>query len=125
MVIVLGMNTLDRLGQNGDYIAIATDIVVVGGLTEASDASSNEAFDGEGLVAATARAVDDQELHGLVLERLQILIHFTRILKCHTALDGDGAEDRGDYGGNEFKHLHNGVPICFNHNSHSFLVSII
>ena len=97
---------------------------MVGGLAEASDASGHETFDGERLVAATARAVDNQELHGLVLERLQILIHLTRILKCHTALDGDGAEDRGDHGGNELQHLHNGAPICFNHNSHSFLVSI-
>ena len=33
------------------------------------------------------------------------------------ALDGDGAEDRGDYRSEEFQYLDNGGPIDFNHNS--------
>ena len=78
MVVVLGMNTLDCLGQNGDYIAIALHIVVIGGLAKAGFASRNETLNRERLVAATARAVNDEELHGLVLKRLQILIHFRK-----------------------------------------------
>ena len=52
VVVVLGMSALDILGQNGKHLTIATDIVVVTGLTEAGIACGNEAFNSEGLVAA-------------------------------------------------------------------------
>lgn len=43
-VVVAGMSPTDVLGENGDYIAIQTDVVVVGGLAEAAVACGNQGF---------------------------------------------------------------------------------
>ena len=37
-----------------------------------------------------------------------------------TALDGDGAGDRGNYCGTEFQYLNNGFPFNFYHTSNIF-----
>ena len=76
LVIVLGMGTLHILGQNRIDFAIAMYIVVVAGLAEAGIACGNKAFDREGLIAATAGAVNDQKLHVLMFEGFQRLCHF-------------------------------------------------
>ncbi len=55
------MGTLDGLGEDGNDGTVAPHIVVIGGLPEAGHASGNETLDGEGTVAATAGAVDDQQ----------------------------------------------------------------
>ena len=67
-VVVAGMGTLDSLGQNWDYFAIATDIVVIAGLAKAGIARGNEPLHCKGLVAATAGAVDNEEFYGLMFE---------------------------------------------------------
>ena len=78
VVVVPGMDALDRFGQNGDDIAIAPNVVVVTGLAETGVACGDEAFDGEGAVGATAGAVNDEEFHSLVLQGFQSLVHFTQ-----------------------------------------------
>ena len=52
LVVVDGMSTTDILWENRDNGAIATDVVVIGGLAEAGLASRNQAFDAERAVAA-------------------------------------------------------------------------
>ena len=52
MVVVAGVGSTDILGENRDNGAIATDVVVIGGLAEAGNASRNQAFDTERAVAA-------------------------------------------------------------------------
>ena len=76
VVVVLGMGTTDIFWQNRIDFAIATHIVVVTGLAKAGIACGNKPFERERLVAATARAVNDQKLHVLMLERFQRLCHF-------------------------------------------------
>ena len=76
VVVMTGMNTLDGLWQQGNHVAIHLDVVVIGGLAEAGIARGNEACDGEGLIAAAAGAVDNQQLHVLRFEGLQIFVHF-------------------------------------------------
>ena len=44
-VVMAGMSATDILGENGDNGTVATDVVVIGGLAEASIASSDQAFD--------------------------------------------------------------------------------
>ena len=67
-VVASGMNTSNGLGQDGNNVAIATDIVVVGGLTEAGFARSNQFLDRELAVAARSGAVDDEEFHVVVIK---------------------------------------------------------
>ena len=59
MVVVAGVNALDSLGKDGNHIAIASDIVVIGGLAETGIACGYEASDSEGLVAAGTGAMND------------------------------------------------------------------
>lgn len=63
VVVVLGMSALDILGQDGDGVAIATNVVMVGGLAKAGFACGNKAFDCKRLIAATAGAVNQEDLH--------------------------------------------------------------
>lgn len=69
-VVVAGMGPTDVLGENGDYLAIHTDVVVVGGLAEAADACGNQGFNTEGACDLGRTAVNDQEFHVLALKRL-------------------------------------------------------
>ena len=59
MVVVAGMSSTDILRENGDNGAVATDVVVIGGLAEAGNASRNQAFDTERAVAAGRRTMYD------------------------------------------------------------------
>ena len=45
IVEAYGMNALDALGQNGDHIAIALNVIVVRGLAETLFAGVDETFD--------------------------------------------------------------------------------
>ena len=63
VVVAYGMDALDTLGQNRDDGAVALNIIVVRGLTEALVASVNEAFDCKRLVAAGTGAVKHEVLH--------------------------------------------------------------
>lgn len=69
-VVVAGMSPADVLGENGYYLAIQTDVVVVGGLAEAADACGNQGFDAERACDLGRTAVNDQEFHVLALKRL-------------------------------------------------------
>ena len=60
VVVMTGMCPTDRLRQNGNHVAIASDIVVVRRLSETCIACSNEACNSEGLVAARTGTVDYQ-----------------------------------------------------------------
>jgi hypothetical protein len=61
MVVVLGMNALDRLRQEWNDIAVASDIVVITALAVLGLATGNQVFRAEGPVAFGRRAVDDQQ----------------------------------------------------------------
>ena len=58
-IVVAGMSTTDILRKNRDDGTIATDVVVVGGLAEAGDASGYQGFDAERAVAAGRRTMYD------------------------------------------------------------------
>ena len=58
-VVVAGMSPTDILWENGDDGAVATDIIMIGGLAEAGHASRNQVFDAERPVAAGCAAVND------------------------------------------------------------------
>jgi hypothetical protein len=61
MVVVLGMNALDRLRQKRNDIAVASDIVVVAALAVLGLATGNQVFRAERSVAFGGCAVDDQQ----------------------------------------------------------------
>jgi hypothetical protein len=58
LVVVDGMSTTDILWENRDNGAIATDVVMIGGLAEAGHASCDQAFDAERAIAAGRRTMD-------------------------------------------------------------------
>ena len=58
-VVVAGMSPTDVLGENGDYLAIKTDVVVVGGLAEAGVSCRNQGFDAERATYLSRTAVND------------------------------------------------------------------
>ena len=64
-VIAPGMDTLNRLGQQGDNSPVITDIVVVAALTVLGFAASYQFLNAEGLVAPVGHTVDDNVLNGL------------------------------------------------------------
>ena len=63
-----GMSTTDILRENGDNGAVATDVVVIGGLAEAGLASRNQAFDAERAVAAGCAAVNNQQFDCILFQ---------------------------------------------------------
>ena len=63
MVVVAGMSSTDILRENGDNGAVATDVVVIGGLAEASIACGYQGFDAEGAIAAGRATVNDQQFN--------------------------------------------------------------
>ena len=60
VVVVTGMNALDCLGQQGNNIAIAADIVVVGTLAILGLTAGYQVLDAERAVALCCCAVDHQ-----------------------------------------------------------------
>ena len=75
IVVVTGMNALDVLGQQRDDVTIATDIIVVAALTIFGFATCNQCFYAERAVALVGYAVDYEQFHCVVMERLQFLVH--------------------------------------------------
>ena len=81
-----GMDALDGLGEDGNDSAVAPHIVVIGGLPEAGHASGNETLDGEGTIAATAGAVDDEELDVGMMQCLHLFVFYNLRLEIQKNL---------------------------------------
>ena len=64
VVVVTGMNALNGLGQQGNDIAIAADIVVVRTLAILGLTAGYQVLDTERAVARVCHAMDDEELYG-------------------------------------------------------------
>ena len=64
-VIALGMDTLNRLWQQGDNCPVITNIVVVATLPVLVNTTFYQFFHAEGLVAPVSHAVNDDVLNGL------------------------------------------------------------
>jgi hypothetical protein len=64
-VIATGMDTLNRLWQQGDNCPVITDIVVVATLTVLVNTTFYQFFHAEGLVAPVSHTVNDNVLNGL------------------------------------------------------------
>jgi hypothetical protein len=64
-VIALGMDSLNRLRQQGDNCPVITDIVVIAALTVLFYATVNQLFHTEGLVAPVSHTVNNNVLNGL------------------------------------------------------------
>ena len=60
-VVVAGMSPTDILRENGDYVAVTTDIIMIGGLAETGHACGDQVVDAEGLVAARGAAVNNEQ----------------------------------------------------------------
>ena len=60
-VVVAGMSPTDILRENGDDGTVTTDIIMIGRLTEAGHACSDQVVDAEGLVAARGAAVNNEQ----------------------------------------------------------------
>ena len=121
-----GMDALDGLGQQGDDIAIAADIIMVRALTILGLAAGDEVLDTEWLVAAVGHAVDDEEFNGFQglhfsNTNFTNITNFTELRKHglepvgSARLNGHGAEDRGDDCCEEFKDFSNVGPVYFDH----------
>ena len=65
-VVVTGMGSTYILGQDRYDGTVATDIIMIGGLAEASDARSNQRFHAEGPIAAGGATVNHKEFHGIM-----------------------------------------------------------
>ena len=65
-VVVTGMGSTDVLGEDRHDGTVATDIIMIGGLAEASDARGNQRFHAEGPVAARGATVNHKEFHGIM-----------------------------------------------------------
>ena len=61
VVVVPGVNALDSLGQKGNDITIAADIVVIGALAVLGFAAGNQVFHTERAVALGCRTMDNQQ----------------------------------------------------------------
>ena len=62
-VIASGMDTLNRLWQQGDNCPVITDIVVVAALTVLGFAAGYQFLNAEGLVAPVGHTVDDEQFY--------------------------------------------------------------
>jgi hypothetical protein len=71
-VVVAGMSPTDVLGENGYYLAIHTDIIMIGGLAEAGIARGDEGFDTERSSNLSGAAVNDEEFHCIVVKMNQL-----------------------------------------------------
>ena len=85
-VVVTGMSTTDILRKDGDDGAVATDVVVIGGLAEAGFACGDQRFGAEWPVVARGTAVNNQQLNCVVLK----FFHHTNGLGIHAALHEEG-----------------------------------
>ena len=62
-VVTLHMDALDALREQGDDVAIASHVPVIGHLTPLLLSTVNQRFHAEGAVAAVSHAVHDEILH--------------------------------------------------------------
>ena len=60
-VVMTGMSTTDIFRENRDDGSIATDIIMIGGLAEASLASRNQVFDAKRAIAAGRATVYNEQ----------------------------------------------------------------
>ena len=63
-----GMSTTDILRENRDNGAVATDVVVIGGLAEAGHACGYQGFGAEGAIAAGGAAVNNEQFDCIMLK---------------------------------------------------------
>jgi len=110
MVVVTGVNALNRLWQQRDDVAIAQDVVVIRALSVLGFACSDEGFNAERAVAFRCTAVDDKQLHIGVLQRFQCFAHRGSALKqgWHTRLNSDCTKDGSYDCSNDLEDLFNG-----------------
>lgn len=118
-VVLPGMGTGHLLGTAYMQLAVAGDIVVVAAGGEApGPVTGLEGLEGETLVAACGRAVDDDQMdrsHGLEHR----MWHSDRLFLKNVllasggdaALDSDGSKNTCNNGCNEFQHFYNFTPI--------------
>ena len=109
-VVMAGMNTMDVLRENRDNGAVAKNVIVIGGLTEAGHASRNQVFDAERAVAAGRTTMNNQQFNCIMLK----FFHKANELSVHTALNDVRTENRCDDGCDDLKDLFYSIP--FNHN---------
>ena len=62
-VVTLHMDAMDALREQGDDVAIASHVPVIGHLTPLLLSTVNQRFHAEGAVAAVSHAVHDEILH--------------------------------------------------------------
>ena len=122
VVVVAGMNALDSLGQQGNDIAIAADIVVVGALAIFGFATGYQVLHAERAVAFVGHAVDDQQLHGVVFQGFHFLTEITESTEIvlleqvrAAGLHGDRTGNASDYGSEELEDFGDIAPVDFNH----------
>ena len=104
VVVMAGMDALDGLGQQGDDITIAADIVMVRALTILGLAAGDEVLDTEGAIALCRCTVNDEEFNGFQglhfsNTNFTNITNFTELRKHglepvrSTGLNSHGAED--------------------------------
>ena len=108
-VVAFDMDALDALREQGDDVAIASDIPVIGYLTPLLLACIYQGFYAEGLVAAGSNAVYDEILHNFKG------FHSEHELEpmWRTALYSDSTQYCCDNRGDNLEHLFNGRPLQF------------
>lgn len=80
VVVVTGMNALNGLGQQGNDITIAADIIMVRTLAILGLTAGYQVLDAERAVALRRCAVDHQQSHGFMFQ----LLHNEHELETHT-----------------------------------------
>ena len=104
-VVVAGMSPTDILRENGDYVAVTTDIIMIGGLAETGHACGDQVVDAEGLVAARGAAVNNEQFDCRMLEfyfRHKNRFRHNSILKDYGKLSYARLhEEGGDKGGDD------------------------
>lgn len=88
VVVVAGMHTLNGLGQQGNHISIAAHIVVVRALTILGLAAGYQVLHAEGDVALVCHAVDDEQLHRVMLQWFHFRTRITRIERIRRCPSG-------------------------------------
>jgi hypothetical protein len=63
VIVIACMNATDSFWKQWYYVTIATNIIMVGALSELLLATGNERFCTEGYVAPVSNAVDHQQAH--------------------------------------------------------------
>ena len=67
-VVVAGMSPTDILRENGDDVAVTTDIIMIGGLAETGHACGDQVVDAERPVTARGAAVNNEQFDCRMLQ---------------------------------------------------------